>query len=62
MRTPVQRQVYDMSEVAELFGIGRNHAYEAAAKGEIPTIRIGKRIVAPKVAIDRMLGLSSDAA
>jgi len=44
-----------MDEVAQLFGIGRNQAYESARRGDFPTIRLGKRIVAPKVPIDRML-------
>jgi hypothetical protein len=56
----VKRQVYDISEIATLFGIGRNHAYEAAKAGMIPTIRLGKRIVAPRAAIDRMLGLEGE--
>ena len=29
-------------EAAEILGIGRNKAYEAARRGEIPVIRIGK--------------------
>lgn len=56
----VKRQVYDIGEIATLFGIGRNHAYEAAKAGMIPTIRLGKRIVAPRAAIDRMLGLEGE--
>ena len=31
-------------EAGRLLGLGRNSAYEAAAKGDIPTIRIGGRI------------------
>ncbi len=51
----VARATYSMDEVAQLFGIGRNQAYESARRGDFPTIRLGKRIVAPKVPIDRML-------
>jgi excisionase family DNA binding protein len=36
-------------------GIGRNQAYEAAHRGEIPSIRIGKRILVPVAALDRLL-------
>lgn len=53
--SPITRQTYRLEEVAKLFGIGRNAAYEGARRGDFPTIRIGKRIVAPKAAIDRML-------
>jgi hypothetical protein len=38
-------------------GLSRNKAYEAAAKGEIPTLRFGKRIVVPTAPLRRMLGL-----
>src|SRR4051812_6906716 len=36
-------------------GISRNSAYEAAKRGDIPTIRIGRRILVPRVALERML-------
>ena len=52
---PVIRRTYDIAEVGKLLGIGRNQAYEAARRGDFPTIRVGKRLVAPKAAIDRML-------
>lgn len=42
-------------EAAAILGIGRNAAYEAAKTGQIPTIRIGKRILVPRAALDRML-------
>lgn len=37
------------------FDLGRNSSYEAARKGEIPTIRIGRIIRVPVVALERML-------
>jgi len=40
---------------AKRLGIGRNQAYEAARKGEIPAIRIGCRWLVPTAALDRML-------
>ena len=46
---------YSIDEAAKLLGIGRNHAYEAAKRGEIPAIRIGKRIVVPRAALERLL-------
>lgn len=45
------------------FGISRNASYEAARRGEIPTIRIGGRLFAVVAALDRMVGdTRSDAA
>jgi hypothetical protein len=37
------------------FGLGRNASYAAAARGEIPTIRIGSRLRVPTIAMERML-------
>ena len=44
-----------VDEAAKQLGIHRNHAYAACKSGEIPTIRIGKRILVPQAALDRML-------
>ncbi|MFZ1123623.1 MAG: helix-turn-helix domain-containing protein [Candidatus Baltobacteraceae bacterium] len=43
------------AEAARLLGISRNLAYEAARRGEIPTIRIGRRILVPLAALERLL-------
>ncbi len=37
------------------FDVGRSAAYEAARKGEIPTIRIGRKKLVPIAAIERLL-------
>ena len=42
-------------EAGKILGIGRAAAYEGARTGEIPTIRIGKRILVPMAALERML-------
>lgn len=39
------------------FGLGRNAAYLAAHNGDIPTIKIGGRIMVPVVALAEKLGL-----
>jgi excisionase family DNA binding protein len=36
-------------------GIGKTLAYEAAARGEIPTVRVGRAIRVPVWAMERML-------
>jgi excisionase family DNA binding protein len=46
---------YTVDEVAQKLGISRGAAYEAAKSGEIPAIRIGRRIVCPKRRIDALL-------
>jgi hypothetical protein len=43
-------------------GLGRQAAYAAAKRGEIPTIRIGGAIRVPTAPLRRMLGLEQEAA
>lgn len=42
-------------EAGRLLGIGRNTAYDAVRNGEIPSLRIGGRIVVPLQALLRLL-------
>lgn len=51
---------YTIDEVAVKLGIGRNTAYAAARAGQIPVLKIGKRLLVPKVAFDRLLESSSE--
>lgn len=37
------------------FGIAKNASYEAASRGEIPTIKIGRLLRVPVVAMERKL-------
>jgi hypothetical protein len=39
----------------EYFDLGRNASYEAARRGDIPTIRIGRLLRVPVVAMERKL-------
>jgi hypothetical protein len=49
------RQTYDVEEAGRKLGLGRNQSYEAARRGDFPTIRIGKRIFVLKAPFDRLL-------
>jgi excisionase family DNA binding protein len=40
-------------EAGRWLGLGRNASYEAARRGDIPTIRIGRLIRVPVVALER---------
>ena len=42
-------------EAGRWLGIGRNASYEAARRGDIPTIRIGRLLRVPVVALERKL-------
>ncbi len=47
--------VLTIPETAKILRIGRNSAYEAAHRGQIPTIKIGKRLLVPRKALERQL-------
>ena len=47
---------YSVDEVARILGVARGTAYEAIRRGEIPSIRIGKRILVPRAKLHAMLG------
>ena len=47
----IERRTITVSEAAQLLGISRNAAYAAVHRGEIPSIRLGRRYVVP---IDRL--------
>jgi len=54
-------RVMTLAEVATLLRISRNSAYEAARRGEIPTIKIGRRVLVPADAFERLLSGKSAA-
>src|SRR5690242_11051386 len=57
-----ERLVYTVPEAGSLLGLGRNAAYAAAQRGDIPTLRIGRLLLVPKTPFHRMLGIAGTAA
>lgn len=55
MTTRTKRLTMTVQEAAKKLGIGRNQGYDAARRGEIPTIKIGKRLLVPVVALEAKL-------
>lgn len=45
----MEKMVYSVKEVASLLGISKSLAYTLVKKGEIPSIKLGTRVVIPKV-------------
>jgi excisionase family DNA binding protein len=45
------RLVLSVPEAGQLLGISRAFAYELIARGELPFMRLGRRIVVPKAAL-----------
>ena len=54
------RKVLNVAEVAVVLGLSRNATYEAVRRGEIPAIRIGRRILVPVRALDDALSLGQE--
>lgn len=50
-----ERQVFSVSEVASILGLGRGAVYQAVAAGQIPHRRIGGRILVPRCQLERFL-------
>ena len=50
-----ERKTCTVPEAGRMLGIGRAASYEAAHRGEIPTLRIGRKIVVPLAALNRLL-------
>ena len=42
------RLTFTVDEVASLLGISRSGAYDSIARGEIPSLNIGRRVLVPR--------------
>lgn len=53
---------YNITEVAQLLGIGKSAAYRAAQNNElpVPVIKIGGRYVIPRKPLDELLGITPE--
>lgn len=50
------RVTVSVEEAARLLGLGRSAAYEAARRGELPTRRLGRRLLVPVPTLLEWLG------
>jgi excisionase family DNA binding protein len=50
-----ERQVYTIKEVQKILRCSKNHVYALAAKGELPVVRLGKKIVCPRHRLEQLL-------
>jgi excisionase family DNA binding protein len=55
MHEEPQALTITVERAAQLLGISRGLAYELVRRGELPAIRLGRRLVVPTNAIDQML-------
>jgi excisionase family DNA binding protein len=52
---PPDRLVLTVAEAAAALRIGRNQAYAAVRRGQIPAVRIGRRLLVPRRAIEELV-------
>jgi excisionase family DNA binding protein len=48
-------QTFKVQEAAKILGVSRNTAYDAVKTGQLPIIKIGRRFLVPRAALERML-------
>lgn len=53
--------VVTVEEAAGILGVGRNTAYMAVKLGTLPSVKVGRRILIPKVALSKWLEAAGDA-
>jgi excisionase family DNA binding protein len=51
----LDERVLRVPEAAKLLGVSSRTYYEAAARGEVPARRVGRRIVVPGLALRKFL-------
>ena len=50
-----ERLIVTAKEASHLLGLSRSSVYQGMLTGEIPHVRIGKRKLIPRAALERML-------
>lgn len=55
MKPKLTKATISVPEAGKILGVGRQAAYEAVHRGEIPAIRIGRLLRVPRAAFERML-------
>lgn len=57
---PKLRPLLNIAEVIEMLPLGRSTVYAAIRAGEIPSIRIGRRLLIPTAALCELVGLAPE--
>jgi excisionase family DNA binding protein len=59
IQEPPRRLAVSVTEAAAMLGISRGLAYELVHRGELPVIQLGRRLVVPIVALERLVAAAS---
>lgn len=52
--------VLTVTEAAEFLRLGRNSVYQAIQRKELPSVRVGRRVLIPKESLERFLAAPSE--
>jgi excisionase family DNA binding protein len=52
----MSRATLTIEEAARVLGVSRGVAYDSARRGELPVIRLGRRLLVPKARLEDLLG------
>jgi len=58
----IAQRTVTIEEAGRILGVGRSAAYSAAKAGEIPTIKVGRRLIVPVAKLRAMLGENENSA
>ena len=53
---PLRQQTLSVEDAGKVLGISRSSAFQAVASGQLPVIRIGKRMLVSRHILEQMLG------
>lgn len=56
-----ERMTLSVEEAAGLLGISRALAYELVRRGELPRLRLGRRVLVPRRALEQFVASALDA-
>ena len=59
--TNLECRTMSVTDAARVLGISRTTAYECVRAGDLPSVRLGGRIVVPTQAVDRLLAAGEPA-
>ncbi len=59
---PVERPTLTVEETASILQISRSTVYDALRSGEVPCLRVGRRVLVPTARLRDLLGLRNEPA
>jgi excisionase family DNA binding protein len=54
-----ERMTLSIDEAATVLGISRAHAYGLVRRGELPRLRLGRRVVIPRKSLEEFLAAAT---